>query len=278
MAPDQQTEDEPSIEEILDSIRQIISDEDEVEEAPLESDLDLSVTQDTVIEPAEEDDAATSIEVSEAPADDFDAMVAEAAAAQEETETQSADSVEEDAPEPEPVADEEEIIDLTQKVDAPADTVAEPDPTPEESAEEPAPENIEDAAMTDDPVDDIDALLSENPDDAAMQVDMEEGDGVPEPTAPAATAESVTDAELAAAAASGDDGIMTETAAGAALGAISALAQKAAVERAGNVTIEDIVREEMRPILRVWLDKNLPDIIERLMSKELERIAKDVQS
>jgi len=133
MAPDQQTEDEPSIEEILDSIRQIISDEDE---------------------------------------------------------TQSADSVEADAPEPEPVADEEEIIDLTQKVDAPADIVAEPDPTPEESAEEPAPENIEDAAMTDDPVDDIDALLSENPDDAAMQVDMEEGDGVPEPTAPALSARS----------------------------------------------------------------------------------------
>lgn len=287
MAADAQTEEEPSIEEILDSIRQIISDEDEVEEGGADAvdDGTAIVEDNTAAEAAEE----------AAPADDFDAMVADAAEQDDEVAPVEDEPQEQAAEEPQPdtAPAEEDIIELTEQVDAPAE-----DPAPEESAEETPPEEsaepkqeeqeneiaddpTEDDAMTENSNDDIDALLNENPDDAAMQVDMEESDGASEPAVVPTEAEtptqSVTEEEIAAAASSDDGGIMTDNATDAALGAISALAQQAAVERAGNVTIEDIVREEMRPILRVWLDKNLPAIIERLMTKELERIAKDVQ-
>ncbi|MCD8497886.1 MAG: DUF2497 domain-containing protein [Alphaproteobacteria bacterium] len=41
-------------------------------------------------------------------------------------------------------------------------------------------------------------------------------------------------------------------------------------------TIEDVVRDELRPMLREWLDKNLPPLIERLVQDELERVTKRV--
>jgi cell pole-organizing protein PopZ len=40
----------------------------------------------------------------------------------------------------------------------------------------------------------------------------------------------------------------------------------------GGPTIEDIVREEMRPILKQWLDAHLPPLVERLVRAEIERV------
>lgn len=40
----------------------------------------------------------------------------------------------------------------------------------------------------------------------------------------------------------------------------------------GGPTIEDIVREELRPLLKQWLDTNLPDLVERLVRAEIERV------
>jgi hypothetical protein len=40
----------------------------------------------------------------------------------------------------------------------------------------------------------------------------------------------------------------------------------------GGPTIEDIVREELRPLLKQWLDANLPDLVERLVQTEIERV------
>ena len=37
-------------------------------------------------------------------------------------------------------------------------------------------------------------------------------------------------------------------------------------------TIEDVVREEVRPLLKQWLDANLPDLVERLVRAEIERV------
>jgi hypothetical protein len=37
-------------------------------------------------------------------------------------------------------------------------------------------------------------------------------------------------------------------------------------------TIEDIVREELRPLLKQWLDAHLPDLVERLVQAEIERV------
>jgi cell pole-organizing protein PopZ len=42
----------------------------------------------------------------------------------------------------------------------------------------------------------------------------------------------------------------------------------------GHRTLEDMVIELMRPLLKDWLDQNLPVIVERLVQKEIDRIAK----
>lgn len=47
--------------------------------------------------------------------------------------------------------------------------------------------------------------------------------------------------------------------------------QQVAVSRNGP-TIEDLVREELRPFLKEWLDANLPAVVERLVRAEVERI------
>lgn len=57
------------------------------------------------------------------------------------------------------------------------------------------------------------------------------------------------------------------------------LAGNVAVERdlpgrVGNVTLEDMTRELLRPMLKTWLDQNLPGIIERMVAKEIEKISR----
>ena len=44
----------------------------------------------------------------------------------------------------------------------------------------------------------------------------------------------------------------------------------------GAVTLEDLVREELRPLLKAWLDQNLTPLVERLVKREIERIARGV--
>jgi uncharacterized protein len=46
---------------------------------------------------------------------------------------------------------------------------------------------------------------------------------------------------------------------------------------AGHLTLETLVREELRPILKDWLDRNLPDMVERLVRAEIARLVHDVQ-
>ncbi len=57
------------------------------------------------------------------------------------------------------------------------------------------------------------------------------------------------------------------------------LAGNVAVERdlpgrVGNVTLEDMTREMLRPLLKTWLDQNLPGIIEKMVAKEIEKISR----
>lgn len=44
-----------------------------------------------------------------------------------------------------------------------------------------------------------------------------------------------------------------------------------AVQR-GGPTIEDLVRAELRPLLKDWLDGHLPPLVERLVQAEIERV------
>jgi cell pole-organizing protein PopZ len=40
-------------------------------------------------------------------------------------------------------------------------------------------------------------------------------------------------------------------------------------------TLEDIVRDMLRPLLQTWLDERLPDIVERLVREEIARVVGD---
>jgi cell pole-organizing protein PopZ len=39
-------------------------------------------------------------------------------------------------------------------------------------------------------------------------------------------------------------------------------------------TLEDVVRETLRPVLKSWLDENLPRVVERMVQSEIERVAR----
>lgn len=40
----------------------------------------------------------------------------------------------------------------------------------------------------------------------------------------------------------------------------------------GNRTLEDVVVDAMRPMLKQWLDANLPEMVEAMVSREIRRI------
>lgn len=62
-----------------------------------------------------------------------------------------------------------------------------------------------------------------------------------------------------------------EVASRSALDALSALIVKPDVY--GTDTLEGLVREMLRPMLKEWLDANLPQVVEGLVSKEIARIS-----
>ena len=43
-------------------------------------------------------------------------------------------------------------------------------------------------------------------------------------------------------------------------------------EVAGSDTLEGLVRELLKPMLREWLDENLPQVVEAMVAKEISRI------
>ena len=42
-------------------------------------------------------------------------------------------------------------------------------------------------------------------------------------------------------------------------------------------TLEDLVREMLRPLLKAWLDDNLPGLVERIVKAEIERVSRGRQ-
>jgi cell pole-organizing protein PopZ len=55
-------------------------------------------------------------------------------------------------------------------------------------------------------------------------------------------------------------------------GMVRTLTDRATRVRSDGPTIEDIVREEIRPLLKDWLNANLPPLVERLVRVEIERV------
>ena len=72
-------------------------------------------------------------------------------------------------------------------------------------------------------------------------------------------------------------GLIAPAAAAAAAASLGSLMRAVSSERGspvyrGGPSIEDVVREEIRPILKDWLDTHLPPLVERLVRAEIERV------
>ena len=71
--------------------------------------------------------------------------------------------------------------------------------------------------------------------------------------------------------------ILSDDTKAAAVSSISKLAGAMPIGRTGSysgVTLEDIVRELLTPMLKDWTDDNLADMVERIVQKELGKIAR----
>ncbi len=73
------------------------------------------------------------------------------------------------------------------------------------------------------------------------------------------------------------DGLVSDAASHAAASSIGSLIRSISSERSiaigrPGLTLEDLVREELRPLLKSWLDSNLPSLVERIVRAEIQRV------
>ncbi|NML05149.1 DUF2497 domain-containing protein [Sphingomonas sp. G-3-2-10] len=79
--------------------------------------------------------------------------------------------------------------------------------------------------------------------------------------------------EAAAPAPRAADPILSEHAVEATRGPLEALSRMVVKpEVAGSDTLEGLVRELLKPMLREWLDENLPQVVETMVAREISRI------
>jgi cell pole-organizing protein PopZ len=76
-------------------------------------------------------------------------------------------------------------------------------------------------------------------------------------------------------AAGDDEPVLSSASANAALAALARLSAAAppAAVTAKSQTVDDLVRELLRPMLKDWLDANLPRLVEQAVEREVSRIA-----
>ncbi|MCU0986096.1 MAG: DUF2497 domain-containing protein [Acetobacteraceae bacterium] len=210
------------------------------------------------------------------------------------------DSAQPMPPPPEPATPPgDEVLDLTEQMLAP-DPVHEPapgaTPQPSAAAASATPPAASGAGMS---AADIDALFDAPPRAAAAPMSAADIDALfnAPPAAPSPVAATpplapapppIAPAPVTPAAApGGGEGLIggaVAAAAAASFAALRAAARGPAEETRpavpdvllgnGAVTLEQMVREELRPILKAWLDTNLPPLVERLVKAELERVAR----
>jgi cell pole-organizing protein PopZ len=73
----------------------------------------------------------------------------------------------------------------------------------------------------------------------------------------------------------GEDSLVSEDAAAASrqsLAALSALKERSEAPPAGDGPLEAVVREMLKPMLKDWLDRHLPELVEELVTREIARI------
>ena len=224
---------EPSMEEILASIRRIIADDDANKTAP---------------RPAEPSQAAAPAPAAR-PAPPPQAPPPAPRVTPPEP---SLDEAEAGGPEPdsEPMADVEDqasdILDLTEQMAAPM-----PQPAP---APKPAPQFRTIDGSFD---------VSYDEEKPAPQMPMS-APQMPEARAPREDNQYRAEA--------GSNQLLSSVTSAAVDSAFNTLAQTVLVQNAR--TLEDLVREMLRPMLKAWLDDNLPGMVERLVRAEIERVSR----
>ena len=218
---------EPSMEEILASIRRIIADDD-------------------AAKPARPPEPAPAKPAAAAPA----APPPVAGHSQEEVDAMLADldAAKPAAPKPEP-----------------------PRPAPPKPEAQPAPSDVLDLteAMAAPPAPPpVQPAPSFRTIDAASDVVFT--DRAPEPAEPARVAEETRRASEPSAVA--DRSLMSSATAAAVDSAFNSLAHTVLGNNAR--TLEDLVKEMLRPMLKSWIDDNLPGLVERIVRAEIERVSR----
>lgn len=250
---------EPTMEEILASIRRIISDDENAEGTDATDGADANAVEppaDDVTEPVPDEEKAEDDAAGEQPAED-------AALDEGEAEDSSEEADADTATDTDTGADEDDVFDLTNVVeDAPEEGAADPMDAvtsadiDDMTAEEPAAGDEEDEEDDDIEFAEIDEDMSE-PEPAAD----------PEPVAEPAPVEQP--APVAAA-----DPLVSEPAQNNSMAAFDFLASTLMSQNGASRTLEDLVQDMLRPFLKEWLDEHLPGVVERLVQDEIERIAR----
>ncbi len=234
---DNSSEQEPSIEEILASIRQIISDEDDETPVADEADVVEEVVEVAQAEPVPEPTPEPATPVSEPiedPIEDDDVFEL------------SEDDLIEDEPEE----------DLYEEDDFEEDDIE------EEAYEEEEPMEIE-MRDTQDALEEIRQAKKKAAAVVEAPVPVEQSYAEEEPR------QQERDVPVS--------DILSSSAQAAALGSLSKLTNRMPVNSSRSfdgVTLEDIVKDMLNPMLREWMDDNLPPMVERIVQKELEKLAR----
>ncbi len=219
---------EPSMEEILASIRRIIADDDANKSAPRPAEP----PQAAAAAPAP---AARPAPLPQAPPPPPPQAPPPRMAPPEPS---LAEAV---AADPEPMADEEDqsadILDLTEQMAAPAPA---PNPAPQFRT--------------------IDGSFDVSYEEERPAAQM------PEARAPLPSEDNPYRAEARS------NQLLSSMTSAAVDSAFNTLAQTVLVQNAR--TLEDLVREMLRPMLKAWLDDNLPGMVERLVRAEIERVSR----
>ncbi|MDQ0327052.1 cell pole-organizing protein PopZ [Rhodopseudomonas julia] len=226
------------MEEILASIRQIISEDGDKSEARASRSLRVAIEDDEA-EPVASSPQPVSPQPVEAPA---------AAEAEAVSETSGAEEAADD--------DEDDFPDFS----APFETAVsvEPQSSQPEPAEEPEPVEEPKAA---------EPAMTEAVQPSFGHRAEPETFETARPAAKEPSSMTTYDARMRA-----DDRLLSEDADEAVSGAFSSLAHTILSQNAR--TLEDLVSEMLRPMLKEWLDDNLPPLVERLVKEEIERVSR----
>ena len=233
---------EPTMEEILASIRRIISDDDQ-ESGAAAAEAESEQTASEMTAPALEMDADSAPE-GPGHSDDSGEMEALAETGMAEDDFGAADGAGED---------EMDVLELTEEV-------ADPD---EAATSGMAASPAADEEEGDGEEDDIVFLeKTEEEMDAEFDAEVERLQGMEIDAAPPVAAKKPVE----------ERGLLSSNADSSVASAFSSLENF--VLSTHSRTLEDLVQEMLRPMLKDWLDANLPPLVERLVREEIERVSR----